>query len=62
MDRQHRATIVELKTEIIELKQKSKKAARDLKTGMEKQANDLRTNCLKQYSMEDSSVMVFEPA
>jgi len=48
LDRQHRATIVELKTEIIELKQKSKKAARDLKTGMEKQANDLRMDCLKQ--------------
>jgi hypothetical protein len=44
LDRQYRATIVELKTEIIELKQKSKKAARDIKTGMEKQANDLRTH------------------
>lgn len=62
MDRQHRATIVELKTEIIELKQKSKKAAKDLKTGMEKQANDLRTHSIKHYSIEDSSVMVFEPA
>lgn len=55
LDRQHRKTIYNLKSEIIELKHKSKKALRELKAALQDQVLNLKSTYLKQYSIEGES-------
>ena len=56
VDKNHKQTIFNLQKDLIELKQKSKKALRELKANMQKQVNSLKLTYLKQYSIEDSTL------